>query len=165
VASRLRIPPPGFDDLTPEEKVRYVGALWDRIVTQHNRLPISGAQWSLIRLRIAAHEANPSAVPRWSEIRREVEQATSGDGKFHSYLRWWQEYFEHLGMRAEAKSLVPAVDLAVAAEPTQALFDCALAAIASCPEGSPICGIWRDLRAWGERCGFITPPDSSFPWK
>jgi putative addiction module component (TIGR02574 family) len=61
VASAVPIPPPGFDDLTPEEKVRYVGALWDRIVAGQERLPMSEAQRALIRQRLAAHEANPGA--------------------------------------------------------------------------------------------------------
>ena len=77
VASVLPIPPPGFDDLTPEEKVRYVGDLWDRIVTDQDRLPVSDAQRTLIRQRLAAHEANPGAARPWSEVRREVEQAIS----------------------------------------------------------------------------------------
>ena len=77
VASAVPIPPPGFDELTPEEKVRYVGALWDRIVADQDRLPISDAQRTLIRQRLAAHEANPGAARPWSEVRREVERAIS----------------------------------------------------------------------------------------
>ena len=77
MASAVPIPPPGFDELTPEEKVRYVGALWDRIVADQDRLPISDAQRTLIRQRLAAHEANPGAARPWSEVRREVERAIS----------------------------------------------------------------------------------------
>jgi putative addiction module component (TIGR02574 family) len=77
VASALPVPPPGFDDLTPEEKLRYVAALWDRIVEGQEHLPISGAQRELIRQRLAAHEANPGASRPWSEVRREIEQALS----------------------------------------------------------------------------------------
>ena len=77
VANAVPIPPPGFDDLTPEEKVRYVGALWDRIVADQDHLPISDAQRALIRQRLAAHEANPGAARPWSEVRREIERAIS----------------------------------------------------------------------------------------
>ena len=77
MASAVPIPPPGFDDLTPEEKVRYVGALWDRIVADQDRLPISEVQRALIRQRLAAHEADPGAARPWSEVRREIERAIS----------------------------------------------------------------------------------------
>jgi putative addiction module component (TIGR02574 family) len=75
MANAVPIPPPGFDDLTPEEKVRYVAALWERIVADQDRLPISEAQRALIRQRLAAHEADPSAARPWSEVRREIERA------------------------------------------------------------------------------------------
>lgn len=77
MASALPIPPPGFDDLTPEEKVLYVGALWDRIAAEQDRVPISDAQRVLLRQRLASHRANPSAARPWSEIRRDIENAIS----------------------------------------------------------------------------------------
>jgi len=80
VANAVPIPPPGFDDLTPEEKVSYVGALWDRIVEDQQSLPISDAQRALIRQRFAAHQANPRAARPWSEVRREVEQTIASRG-------------------------------------------------------------------------------------
>jgi len=77
VANAVPNPPPGFDELTPDEKVRYVGALWDRIVADQDRLPISEAQRELIRRRLAAHEADPGAARPWSEVRRDIERAIS----------------------------------------------------------------------------------------
>lgn len=74
VANAVPIPPPGFDDLTPEEKVSYVGALWDRIVADQQRLPISEAQRALLRERLAAHEANPGAARPWTEVRSDIER-------------------------------------------------------------------------------------------
>jgi len=80
VANAVPIPPPGFDNLTPEEKVSYVSALWDRIVEDQQSLPISDAQRALIRQRLAAHQANPRAARPWSEVRREVEQTIASRG-------------------------------------------------------------------------------------
>jgi putative addiction module component (TIGR02574 family) len=74
MAQAVPNPPPGCDDLTPEEKVRYVADLWDRIVADRELLPISEAQRDLIRERVAAHQANPRAARPWSEIRRDIEQ-------------------------------------------------------------------------------------------
>ena len=67
-------PPPGFDELTPDEKVRYVGALWERIVADQDSLPLSEAQRQLVRERLAAHQANPGEARPWSEVRREIER-------------------------------------------------------------------------------------------
>ena len=64
----------------PTEKVRYVGALWDRIVAHQELLPLSEAQRVLIRQRLAAHQANPGAARPWSEVRREIEQKVSERG-------------------------------------------------------------------------------------
>jgi putative addiction module component (TIGR02574 family) len=75
VANAVQIPPPGFDDLTPEEKVTYVGALWDRVLEDQQHLPVTEAQRVLLRERLAAHEADPSAARSWSEVRRDVERA------------------------------------------------------------------------------------------
>ena len=77
MASALPIPPPGFDDLTPEEKVLYVGALWDRIAAEQEHLPVSDAQRELLRQRLAAHRANPKAARPWSDVRRDIENAIS----------------------------------------------------------------------------------------
>jgi putative addiction module component (TIGR02574 family) len=77
VANVVPIPPPGFDDLTPEEKVRYVGALWDRVIDDQANLPVSDAQRMLIRERLAAHQANPRAARPWSEVRREIEETVA----------------------------------------------------------------------------------------
>jgi putative addiction module component (TIGR02574 family) len=73
-------PPPGFDELTPSEKVRYVAELWDRIVADQDELPLSEAQRKLIRERYAAYQANPSAARPWSEVRREIEQQLRSRG-------------------------------------------------------------------------------------
>jgi putative addiction module component (TIGR02574 family) len=81
VANALPLPPPGFDDLSAEDKVRYVGSLWDRIVADQTRLPISDAERTLIRERLAAHQANPGAARPWSEVRREIEAALAKPGK------------------------------------------------------------------------------------
>ncbi len=73
VAQPLPIPPPGFDELTPDEKLQYVAALWDRIVAEQSELPISEAQRAVLRDRLAAHRANPEAARPWSEARRDIE--------------------------------------------------------------------------------------------
>jgi putative addiction module component (TIGR02574 family) len=73
VAQPLPNPPPGFDDLSADEKLRYVTTLWERVVAEQDSLPISDAQRALLRKRLAAHRANPDAARPWSEARRDIE--------------------------------------------------------------------------------------------
>lgn len=73
VAQALPVPPPGFDELSLEEKLRYVTALWDRIVEQQDELPTSDEHRALVRDRLAAHRASPDAARPWSEARRDIE--------------------------------------------------------------------------------------------
>ena len=73
-------PPPGFDELTPDEKVRYVGELWDRIVADQDALPLSEAQRQLVRERLLAHQADPGEARPWTEVRREIERAIRDRG-------------------------------------------------------------------------------------
>jgi putative addiction module component (TIGR02574 family) len=80
MAQAVPNPPPGFDELTPDEKVRYVGALWDRIAAHQELLPLSEAQRLLIRERLAAHHADPEAARPWSEVRRELEREVTKRG-------------------------------------------------------------------------------------
>jgi putative addiction module component (TIGR02574 family) len=74
MAQAVPNPPPGFDQLAPDEKVNYVAALWDRIVAEQDALPLSDAQRRLVRERLAAHQADPDAARPWPEVRREIEQ-------------------------------------------------------------------------------------------
>jgi putative addiction module component (TIGR02574 family) len=73
VAQPIPNPPPGFDDLTTQEKVEYVSALWDRVLGTQDTLEISDAQRALVRERLVAHRANPEAARPWSEARRDIE--------------------------------------------------------------------------------------------
>lgn len=73
-------PPPGFDDLAPDEKLHYVTALWDRVVAVQDALPLSQAQQQLIRERLAVHQADPGAAKPWSEVRAEIEQELGARG-------------------------------------------------------------------------------------
>ncbi len=73
MAQPLPIPPAGFDDLPPSEKLHYVTALWDRIAESEESLPITDEQREFLRERIAAHQANPERAKPWSEVRGDIE--------------------------------------------------------------------------------------------
>jgi putative addiction module component (TIGR02574 family) len=55
-------PPPGFDDLTAEEKVEYVQSLWDRILARPEDVPVPRWHQEIVVERLAAHRADPLAA-------------------------------------------------------------------------------------------------------
>ena len=40
MAKKVSIPPAGFEDLTPDEKVQYVQDLWDYVVADASKVPV-----------------------------------------------------------------------------------------------------------------------------
>jgi len=52
--------PPGFSELTKEEQVRYLEALWDRIADQPGELPAPQGPLELAEQRFAAYRNDPS---------------------------------------------------------------------------------------------------------
>ena len=51
--------PPGFSELTKEEQIRYLEALWDRIADQPGELPIPESHLALAAERLAAYRRDP----------------------------------------------------------------------------------------------------------
>ncbi len=72
MARTLPNPPPGFDDLTVEEKVDYVQSLWDRIVAHPGDVPVPDWHQRVVEERLAAHRSDPAAARPWDEVREDV---------------------------------------------------------------------------------------------
>jgi putative addiction module component (TIGR02574 family) len=70
--SALKVPPPGFDDLSVDEKIDYVQALWDRITANPELVPVPDWHRELLAERLADFEANPEAGRTWEEIEAEL---------------------------------------------------------------------------------------------
>ena len=68
------IPPPGFDDLSAEEKLDYVQSLWDRIVTGPEQLPVPDWHRQIVEERLAAHRADPTVARPGEEVRQEINE-------------------------------------------------------------------------------------------
>ena len=60
-------------ELSPEERIRLIELLWASFVDDPASLPISDAQRSELRRRVAEHEADPDSARPWSEVRAELE--------------------------------------------------------------------------------------------
>jgi len=65
-------PPPGFDELTPREKVAYIASLWDRVVDKQDDLPLSSWQRELAHARLVARQGD-TATLSWPQVRSELE--------------------------------------------------------------------------------------------
>jgi putative addiction module component (TIGR02574 family) len=54
--------PPGFSELTKEEQVRYLEALWDRIADQPGELPAPQSHLELAAQRLATYRNDPNSA-------------------------------------------------------------------------------------------------------
>lgn len=63
-------PPPGFDDLSIDEKIDYVQFLWERIAVHPEAIPVPDWHLELVRESLAEYEADPeSGNVSWEEFR------------------------------------------------------------------------------------------------
>ncbi len=65
--------PPGFDDLSVEEKLDYVQSLWNRIDSDPEEdEPVPDWHLEIVRERLAEHRAHPEDVIPWEGLRDEL---------------------------------------------------------------------------------------------
>ena len=62
-------PPPGFDELTFDEKLDYIPSLWDRVAAKPGAVPVPDWHLELIGERLHAGREQPSLGRPWSEVR------------------------------------------------------------------------------------------------
>lgn len=74
----LPIPPPGFDELPIEEKLRYVEALWDRIAAAPEDVRVPDWHRQLVGERLAEYQTDPTAGRPWQEVRDELLRELAG---------------------------------------------------------------------------------------
>ena len=72
MARSLPLPPPGFDELSVDEKVDYVQSLWDRIAARPEDVPVPDWHREILAERLRAHRANPTEGRPWDEVRDEI---------------------------------------------------------------------------------------------
>ncbi len=76
VTQPARMPPPGFDELTVEEQIEYVQALWDRIAANVSQVPVPEWHKELLDERLADLDADPEAGETWEDVRAELRRST-----------------------------------------------------------------------------------------
>jgi len=62
----------GLDRLRLEERLSLVEELWDSIAADSEAVPLTGPQHVELDRRLADHEADPTDVTSWDEVRSSV---------------------------------------------------------------------------------------------
>ena len=78
--SKIELPPPGFEDLSIEEKIDYVQSLWRHIAADVDRVPLTEWQKRLLDQRLTAYEKDPQAGVSWEELRERLRNKLTSDG-------------------------------------------------------------------------------------
>ena len=69
MARAVPIPPPGFDALSADEKIRYIQDLWDYIAADTAKVPVPDWHRRVLDERLAEYHAAPHEGEPWSEVR------------------------------------------------------------------------------------------------
>jgi putative addiction module component (TIGR02574 family) len=65
-------PPPGFDELSVEERIDYVQSLWDCIAATPEQVPVPEWHHRILQERLESYRANPTAGHPWADVRAEI---------------------------------------------------------------------------------------------
>jgi putative addiction module component (TIGR02574 family) len=68
----LPIPPPGFDELSIDEKVDYVQSLWDRITARPEEVSVPDWHREVLEERVRAYQADPTEGRPWEDVEAEI---------------------------------------------------------------------------------------------
>lgn len=68
VSQPVPLPPPGFDELDPDEKLDYLESLWDRVSGSPDSVPLPEWHVDVLRKRLAAEDEEVE----WSTVRSQI---------------------------------------------------------------------------------------------
>jgi len=66
-------PPPGFDELSVDERIDFVQSLWDRIAATPEQVPVPDWHRRIIQERLEAYRTSPTDGRPWADVRTEIE--------------------------------------------------------------------------------------------
>lgn len=70
----MKMPPPGFDDLSPGEQLEYLAALWSRMLAKQEALPMPAWHRNEVSERLAEYRSGKAGKGRdWTEVRKELK--------------------------------------------------------------------------------------------
>jgi len=71
------LPPPGFDDLSVDEKIDYLQSLWGRIAATPATVPVPDWHLDVVRERLEGLETEPDAGEDWNVVRERIRRKLS----------------------------------------------------------------------------------------
>jgi putative addiction module component (TIGR02574 family) len=74
MAKPVPLPPPGFDDLSVDEKIDYLQSLWDRIAATRETIPVPDWHREIIDERLKDLEDNPAAGDGWDAVQERLRK-------------------------------------------------------------------------------------------
>lgn len=75
MAQSVPIPPPGFDELSAEQKIEYVQSLWEWVTARRDDVPVPEWHMRVIKERVERHRAHPEEAIPWEQVRDQVQKA------------------------------------------------------------------------------------------
>jgi putative addiction module component (TIGR02574 family) len=71
-------PPPGFDELSVEEKIEYLHSLWDRVLATPEQVPVPEWHLRVLEERLESYRTEPDKGKPWEEVRESVQRKVRG---------------------------------------------------------------------------------------
>ena len=68
------LPPPGFDELSVDEKIDYLQSLWDRIAATPETVPVPDWHREILDQRLKDLEANPESGDSWDVVQERLRR-------------------------------------------------------------------------------------------
>ena len=68
------LPPPGFDDLSVDEKIDYLQSLLDRIAATPDAIPVPDWHQEILEERLKDLEANPNEGDSWDVVQERLRK-------------------------------------------------------------------------------------------
>jgi putative addiction module component (TIGR02574 family) len=68
------LPPPGFDELSEDEKIDYLQSLWERITATPGAVPVPGWHREILDERLKDLEADPVAGDSWETVQARLRE-------------------------------------------------------------------------------------------
>ncbi len=72
--TNVPLPPPGFDDLSVQEKLDYLESLWDRIAANAESIAVPDWHREVLDERLRDLQASPDAGDTWDVVQERLRR-------------------------------------------------------------------------------------------
>ncbi len=70
----VQLPPAGFEDLSVEEQIDYVQALWERIAANDTDVPVPEWHRDILDERLAEFRKDPDSGRAWQDVKADLDR-------------------------------------------------------------------------------------------